>query len=483
MRIIDIETLQSFPSMMHTEAEPKMPPGMTNAPLVVGYPRSGFTLLISVIAEIRNVCGMAAPDEMMGLFCVGAGAQVAARIEAVFQRHGLASDLLYNGNFKELAGGPKWLKPNAPGTACFRKYIGVRGLGDFTLITTHPSAVMDCYDVIHSHVAPAGWAAAPAYAALQKFTSLRDPAGTLASACFSLNALASEYIQKFVDKTRDDDGLRQRLALYKLSDRRFFSALIGPYKAYLEEFVTVSEHYATMRWEALISAPVPTIQHIAAAMQVQLTPDQASAIWAKIDHVNLTGSHQHNLRRGHGVVGGWRLWLTNEHLRMMDEAGLFEVTARLGYPAPEPLDEAAYTPFQQQVAAALADGRVIRAYEDADLFGFAFNKSNIDWQLFGFKNYAWRAHTQIERSDFADEALLMAVWDAAEAACATVNAALAPWLGRSDDGEVAARAMAEAAEPLFEDASAWRAWQTRLLKACRGADPVVSSPVEKQLVT
>ena len=226
--------------MMQTDAEPKMPPGMTNAPLVVGYPRSGFTLLISVIAEIRNVCGIAAPDQMMGLFCAGAGAQVAARIEAVFQRHGLASDLLYNGNFKELAGGPKWLKPNAPGTACFRKYIGVRGLGDFTLITTHPSAVMDCYDVIHSHVAPAGWAAAPAYAPLQKFTSLRDPAGTLASACFSLNALASEYIQKFVEKTRDDDGLRQRLALYKLSDRRFFGALIGPYKAYLEEFVTVA---------------------------------------------------------------------------------------------------------------------------------------------------------------------------------------------------------------------------------------------------
>jgi hypothetical protein len=201
-------------------------------------------------------------------------------------------------------------------------------------------------------------------------------------------------------------------------------------------------------------------------------------IWAKLDHVNLTGAHQHNLRRGHGVLGGWRLWLTNEHLQMMKQAGLFEAAAGLGYPPPQPLDEAAYTPFQQELAAALADGRVVRAYDDQDLFGFAFNKSNIDWQGFGFKAYGWRTHTQIERSGFSDEALLMEVWEEAEAACAIVNNALAPWLGRTPGGgEEAASAMATAAERLFEDAEVWRAWRTQLVNASRGAAPSPSAPL------
>jgi hypothetical protein len=442
-------------------------------PLVIGYPRSGFTLLISVIAEIRQLHGVAVtPGQgVMGVFCAGAGAQVAARIKAAFARLGVGTDLLYNGNFQELAGGPKWLKAGSADTACFRKYIGVRGLGDFTLITAHPRAVMDCYDVLHSHVAPSLWAASPAYADIQKFTSLRDPAGTLASACFSLNALASEYIQKFVDTAQDNDELRQKLALYKLSDRHFFGALITPYKAYLEEFAAVAGHYTAMRWENLISTPVPTIQRIAAAMHLDVTMAEAASIWTKLDHVNLTGAHQHNLRRG------------NEHLDMMHEAGLFAAAAYLGYKVPERLDEAAYTPFQQQLAAALAQGRVIRAYEDEDLFGFAFNKSNIDWQAFGFKSYGWRGHTQIERAGFADETMMMAVWDEAEAACAIVNGALAPWLGRAGgDDAAAAQGMAEVARPLFDDEPAWQAWRTQLLAACQGKTPAMPEPVLLQTV-
>jgi hypothetical protein len=446
-------------------------------PLVIGYPRSGFSLLISVIAQLRQSAGVAAPEPVVSRFCAGAGAQMARRIAAVFEARGVGKDLLYNGNFRELAGGPKWLRDAR--TACFRKYIGVKGGGDFTLITSHPREVMGCYDIVHSHVAPAGWAASPDYADYQRFASLRDPAGTLASACFSLNALASEYIQKFVPAARDDDGLRQRLALYKLSDPAFFTALIAPFKAWLEEFSAVAGKYNVMRWEELISAPVPTILRLAKAMQMDVSAAQAAAIWAKLDHVNLTGAHAHNLRRGHGVVGGWRRWLTNEHLVAMREAGLFEAAGALGYAPPDPLVEADYTPFQRALAAALARGRVIRVYEDEDLFGFAFNKSNIDWSRFGFRSYGWRAHTQIERSSFTDEALLMAAWDAAEEACALVNEALAPWVERAPgaEGEAAAvSAMAAAAAPLFEDEAAWRCWAGGLT-AAETADPVLLQAV------
>ena len=101
-------------------------------PLVVGYPRSGFTLLISVIAELSRYArhGYAAPGHnVLKAFCDTAGMQVSARIEEVFRRRGLSTDLLYNYNFRQMAGGPKWLKEGNDQIACFRKYIGVRGEG------------------------------------------------------------------------------------------------------------------------------------------------------------------------------------------------------------------------------------------------------------------------------------------------------------------------------------------------------------------
>ncbi|WP_419735184.1 hypothetical protein [Pseudomonas sp. COR18] len=101
-------------------------------PLVLGYPRSGFTLLLSVIAEIRRVTGLSDPapgGAFLQAFCQTVGEQVALRIQDVFERRGLARALIYNNNFRYLPGGPKWVKGDAPRTACFRKYIGVRGRG------------------------------------------------------------------------------------------------------------------------------------------------------------------------------------------------------------------------------------------------------------------------------------------------------------------------------------------------------------------
>ena len=76
----------------------------------------------------------------MKIFCDTAGIQIAEQINLVFQRRGISSDLLYNYNFKQMVGGPKWLMEGREDTACFRKYIGVKGKGDFTLITLPPKA-------------------------------------------------------------------------------------------------------------------------------------------------------------------------------------------------------------------------------------------------------------------------------------------------------------------------------------------------------
>ena len=423
---------------------------------VVGYPRTGFTLLINVIAEISNYANSLSLDNhALKIFCDTAGMQIAEQIDLVFQRRGISSDLLYNYNFKQMVGGPKWLKEGKEDTACFRKYIGVKGKGDFTLITSHPRKVLDYYEIMHSHVAPGRWATHPAYAGHKKFTSIRHPTGTVTSACFSLNALASEYIQKFVPPEKDNDLLRQKLALYKLSDLNFFEALLGPFKDYLEDFSRCANQYVPMCWEDLIQSPVDTILKLSDTMGVSLDRHQASDIWRKIDHVNLTGAHKHNLRLGHGVVGGWKCWLTNTHLDMMRDYGLEDFSQEWGYGKIDMLDEAAYTPFQKKLADAIANKKIIREYDDEDLFGFAFNKSNLDLNRFTFKRYGWRTHTQIERSSCTDEDLVMEVWDAAESACEKINRALGQWYkhdaAHHKDRKRVLEGMAVELDPLFDD--------------------------------
>lgn len=449
-------------------------------PLVVGYPRTGFTLLISVLAELSpygdRVC-LQPGLQVIRAFCDTAGMQISARIEQVFERHGLSEDLLYNYNFMQMVGGPKWLKDGDDRLACFRKYIGIRGQGDFTLITSHPREVMGYYDIIHSHAHPARWVAHPGYGDYRLFASMRHPAGTLASACFSLNALASEYIQRFVASSDDNDMVRQRLALYKLSDLNFFEALIGPFKAYLEEFCCCMGQYAVMRWEDLIQSPVSTIQEIATTMGIPIRDDQALDIWRRLDHVNLTGAHKHNLRDGHGVVGGWRNWLTNAHLDMLRDYGFHTYAERFGYGKIEALDESAYTPFQKCLTAYIERGEVFREYGDEDLFGFAFNKSNLDLNRFEFKRYEWRAHTQIERSSCTNDHLVMEVWDVAEESCMLINRALNYWFqegkfgGQKDESGV--EALVSILGPLFIDTQAKTACRKALLDAIRSEKEVV----------
>ncbi|PPK71567.1 hypothetical protein B0F88_10791 [Methylobacter tundripaludum] len=443
----------------------------SGAALVVGYPRTGFTLLISVIAEISNCANIVRPNRhALKVFCDTAGMQISEHIEQVFLRRGISNELLYNYNFRQMVGGPKWLKEGRSDTACFRKYIGVKGKGDFTLLTSHPRQVLDYYEITHSHVAPSRWAAHPGYAEHQRFASIRHPAGTLASACFSLNALASEYIQKFVPPEQDNDLLRQKFALYKLSDLNFFEALLSPFKAYLEEFSRCSDQYVTMRWEDLIQNPVDTVLKVADAMGVSIDRQQAVEIWHKLDHVNLTGAHKHNLRYGHGVVNGWKLWLTNTHLDMMRDYGLDVFSQEWGYGSIGTLDEAAYTPFQKQLASAISNHEIIREYDDEDLFGFAFNKSNLDLSRFAFKRYDWRTHTQIERSSCTEDDLVMEVWDAAESACDAINRSLGHWFDIAEatnipDNPQRIEMMAIDLAPLFCDSSALSAWKNTMFQA------------------
>jgi hypothetical protein len=415
--------------------------------LVIGSPRSGFALLGSVVSQLLP---MDPPRFDIKQRLVNAAVRqaqfyVSKAIETAFTTAGIGEGLIYNGNFKTVAGGPKWLKADDPSRACIRKYLGVKGMGDFTLVIAHPAEVLETDAVVHSHSHPRLWTELPHYQDFVKFASVRNPIGIINSSLFSLNALTSEYIQRYVDPRDDNDELRQNLALFKFSNLDFFTGIVRHYKGYFDEFLPIAARYHVMRWEDLILHPIETVTRIARHAGLVIEADHANQIWQRLDHVNLTGAHLHNYRRGKGRVGDWKNWMTNAHLDIIRAHGLEAAMEAFGYGHIEPLDEARYTPFQKQVAALLARGEVFEEHADRDLFGFAFNKSNLDSSAFAFKRYGWRAHSSVERSGFSDEGVVMAVWEAAEVAAGELNAVLERILAGDYSSEGHAVASVEAA--------------------------------------
>ena len=404
------------------EASDVVEPGK---PLVVGAPRSGFSLLISIIHNLLNKKGEAAPPSPEGTVLRRlvqlASFYTTQKYRATFARFGVTRDLIFNGEFHVLQGGPKWLRQDNPQFACIRKYFGVRGQGDFLLVTSHPRKVLEYDAVVHSHTAPQLWLREDYYKAFRKLTSVRNPIGIINSASFSLNAMASQYIQTFMPG-EIEEYIRQRHGLYKLTDLEFFSGLIRFLKGYLDEHLVCQDQYFVMRWEDLIASPAKTICRIAAALQLDCSQAEAEAIWRPMDHVNLLQYHKHNFRKGKGIVGDWKNSLVNEHMEIFRQHGFDNYLERLGYPPVPTLNLRSYTPYQRLVAAHLKRGEVYRDVGDQNLFGFAFNKSNIDASKFGFKAYPQRTWTRVERSTVADETLVGAVSDTAEECCGKINA-------------------------------------------------------------
>lgn len=373
--------------------------------LVVGPPRGGFTLLISVLAILYRDRGLRKrqAQEIADPYIAIAGEYLDAAIRDWFHGQVGRERLFYNKEFSILVGGPKWISPTDPDSVCIRKYLGIKGEGDFTFILHLPRWVLAFDEIIHSHSHPSRWVGMADYADFRKFASIRNPIDIVHSSVFSINALASEYIQR--ELKLGEHEIRRELALNKLTNPAVIAGLVAFLKNYLDEFIPVaSEYHYLMRWEDLIQVPTREIQRIAAAAGLPVDADYAARVWSELEHRNLTRYHLHSFRRG--VLEDWQLNITNSHLKVFEEAGFGKYLERFGYEPIRYFDESNYTPDQKLIEEHIRRGQLYVENLDRDVITFAFNKTNIVASpQFNFKHYPRQGAIEIEKSTLRDEAL------------------------------------------------------------------------------
>ena len=74
------------------------------------------------------------------------------KILKILRKHYSEKEIIFNKNFQSLLGGPNWIENrNNKKVVCIRKYIGIKNLGDLTLIITLPIKILDAHSIPHSH--------------------------------------------------------------------------------------------------------------------------------------------------------------------------------------------------------------------------------------------------------------------------------------------------------------------------------------------
>jgi len=392
------------------------------SPIVIGIPRTGFSLLIAILNNLYYLSPnkINIRNTLYRSFSQIFGLQVSNSILKVFDDYNLTDSIYYNDNFRNMLGGPIWNNDELGTKAYFRKYIGAGSLGDFTLITSHPLEVLDSYEVVHSHGPFNDWIDNKIFRDYSKFASIRNPVATLNSACHSINALASEYIQKNMPLS-NIETIRRDLAYYKLTDLNFFDSLLSPMIRSYQDLIECYDDYYVVPWEEIITTPVETIRKIANDFSLPVKESDCNAIWQSIGFRNLTGAHKHNYRVGKAYIGDELESITNEHIEIMKSRGVDKICKFFGYSELSYMDESKYTNFQRKCSAVLKKGEVLDPTEDRTLFNYAFNKSNIDFENFDFRMHNWKKHSRIERSTIDSSSLELSVSNVVEDKLEVIN--------------------------------------------------------------
>ncbi len=375
--------------------------------LVSGQPRTGYALFNTIVHKL--------------LLCSAQLAQKATQCDAqaLFKQTGVdlyhgykkalndngfdESQIIINGEFKTLCGGPQWFDEH--GNMYVRKYIGIVGHGDILLTHKIPSVMKFYYDTIHSHDKPTNLLNTAKNTI--NFATIRNPLGIFNSANHSINALSSEYLQRFKPDI-SQTLVREEMSIYKFSDLKLCEGLIKHQKNYWDEFIDLQQQFNIIKWEDLITHPISTLTEIAAQLNIQLDPSTLSTIWHSMDHVNTMLYHQHNYRQNKGIIGDWKNNLVNEHIALFEKLGFNDILQSLGYQPLSYMNPKDYNTKQQTIAHNIAHNHTAHLV-DKDFATFCFNKSNIDASAYNFYAGDWVDNTKIERATFINSALLDAL--------------------------------------------------------------------------
>ena len=380
---------------------------------VIGFPRTGFTLLISIIIELRSFHGVQkiaqiSSDRLgrMERFKTA----VPKAIDNFLQEHSLSDSLIFNSNFHHPLGGPNWIDEDKK-TLCVRKYVGIKGLGDATFIISLPLDFVLYHDIPHSHGSIEPWREQFPDATI--FHSVRSAAGTINSAVHSINALTSEYLQRWYPDLdeHEEDMIRKGLALSKLSDLNFFHAMVEPMR---KSYIELSENRREVRlfsWEDILANPTQAILKISHELNLDTTYNVAAAIWSKIGFKNLTQSHKHNYRSLGNKLTGHYSQLVNDHIEILRNNDVLALSRQLQIEPQSFIDERNYTDFQKILSSNIQKGNVIKYVKDIELYWLSFQKTNIDFTKFDFKVFEWRSCTKLERTNIEEQSITDGIWD------------------------------------------------------------------------
>ncbi|MGJ8483988.1 sulfotransferase domain-containing protein [Pseudoalteromonas sp. SYSU M81236] len=375
-----------------------------NKIILSGQPRTGYALFNTIIHKLLLCSGKLNQDINKKI------AQNAFQEFGIQLYHGYMKalepyvknkeNIIINGEFRTICGGPQWFGPD--GEMYVRKYIGIVGMGDILVTHKIPSELKYFYDSIHSHENPSNLL--NLVDNKTAFATVRNPLGIFNSANHSINALSSEYLQKFCpDKSPSD--VREEMSICKFSDLKLCTGLLKHQKKYWDEFLNIKDNFNVIKWEDLITHPITTLEKISAILGISLPHSALASIWNSMDHVNTMLYHQHNYREQKGIIGDWKNNIVNEHIELFLQHGFQHIVKDLGYSELKYLNENEYTPKQREIAENIKNGNK-PTIKDRDFLTFSFNKSNIDASEYNFYVGDWVENTKIERSTFTNIEML-----------------------------------------------------------------------------
>jgi hypothetical protein len=379
---------------------------------VVGHPRTGFSLLISVITEVMALHHYDLnPKSYLPSTFQKFESRINSRLREIFRKYECKDQSLWNPNFAVALGGPNWI--DSEGNLCVRKYLGIKGAGDVTIIIKLPFESTYNQTVPHSHGPLQPWIERDTIL----FCSARSPAATITSAVLSINALTSEYLQRYYSSLSlaEENKIREDLALAKMTNKKFFNAMIGPMKRAFVELESLKHHAHIMRWEDLILYPERTIIQIAQAMNCPITQRESEQIWQKLSYRNLTQSHKHNYRAAGAKVHNHHAYLGEWHIHRLIEEGFDDISSALSLEQPSEIKLTKKNTFQLKLEKYINRDEEYVYAEDRELFWFSFQKSNIDFKQFpNFKTFDWRDFSQVERTNINNDQLISDLSDVFE---------------------------------------------------------------------